>query len=148
MLQKLSLKNHEEWSLYGSFLVIISSFLPWYVTQYPNVELPWNGIEFSGNVYGYSLLIGRILIFIAAFNIIAVLYTRRKGETEETYLAKLFCVITLTFVFIFNVLAVVFLRPGSIYFYPNVGLLVLLVGVVATLIGLKKNYSDLDISSK
>lgn len=143
-MDKLSLEKHEKWSLYGSFLVMISTFLPWYIAQYPNVELPWNGAEFSGNVYGYLLFVGRVILLLAGINMIAILYSRRKGETTETYLLKFFLVAILTFVFVFNVLPVIFLSPGRMYFHPHFGLLALLFGVVMTVIGLKKNYSSVE----
>ncbi len=145
MFDKLSLEGHEKWSLSGSFLIIISSMLPWYRTIYPNVELPWNGIEFSGNVYGYSLLFGRLILLLVTINIATVLYTSRKDETTETYLIKLFSISILSFIFLFRVLSTVLLRPGLMYFSPHVGLVVLFVGVLATIVGLKKNYSEMKI---
>ena len=143
MFDKLSLEGHEKWSLSGSFLIIISSMLPWYRTIYSNVELPWNGVEFSGNVYGYSLLFGRIILLLTVANIATVLYTSIKDETTETYLIKLFSVSTLSFVFLVRVLPTVLLSPGRIYFSPHTGLAVLFVGVLVTIVGLKKNYSDM-----
>lgn len=141
-MESFVLEKHEKWTLLGLFLIMLAVFLPWYVVRFEGAELPWNETV-SGNVYGHMLFFGHLFLLLAAINFVTVLYTKRKEETSETFIAKSFLIGLITFVFVFNVLGVFFTSVGSFYFSPHIGILFLLFGILMVIVGLKKNYNKI-----
>jgi len=140
MFDKLSLNRSERWSILGAFLIIIGIFLPWYHISYAQ-EIPWIGIELSGTIYGFSLAFGKFFLLLSAIFTTLLLFPRNEMYQSRMFLVKTFIGSLIVVLFFINV----FIHPvfGLRYVDPHIGILVLLIGCVFLIYGLKKGYEDL-----
>ncbi len=132
--------SSDKWLLVGSFLLIFGTFLPWYDFRW-EAEIPWTGIEFSGIVYGYSLLLGQIFIVLAAILAVLVLIPHREEFKSKMFQGQMFVGSLIVLIYLINILFhPIFLVPAVL---PHAGIWVLLIGCISIIYGLGKLYRSL-----